>query len=51
MLDMKAAMHEPHWMTRHYLELRNIRAGVLQGLRKNALRSISLLGSEVTSLP
>jgi hypothetical protein len=51
MLQMKAATRGPRWMTRHYLELRKIGAGVPQNPGKNGLKLTSLLGSEVTSLP
>jgi len=47
----KAATRGPRWMTRHYLELRKIGAGVPQSPGKNGLKLTSLLGSEVTSLP
>jgi hypothetical protein len=51
MLQMKAATHGPRWMTRHYLELRKIGAGVPQNPGRNGLKLTNLSGSEVTSLP
>ncbi len=51
MLHMKAATRGPRWMTRHYLELRKIGAGVPQNPGKNGLKLTSLLGSTATSLP